>query len=525
MSKRTVVLVILDGWGVGSADESNPIHVVNPQNINYLRANFPSGSLQASGISVGLPWNEEGSSEVGHLTIGAGKTVYQYYPKITLAVRDRTFFKNEVLRKAFAHAKENNSAVNLVGLLSAGNIHSSLEHLGALIQFAEEEKFPKLNLHLFTDGRDSPPNSAMDLVKKIPRGKLASLSGRFYAMDRDAHWERTKKAYDVLTGEGPLIGTNDIEAHIKETYDRKFNDEYIEPTLIGPASVDASAGKPENRAIKDNDSVIFFNFREDRMRQIVSPFVLQSFNNFPAKKFNHLYIATMTPYDDDFKTPAAFEPEKILNPMGKVLADKGFTQLRLAETQKYPHVTYFFNGLKEEPFKNEYRVLIPSPPTIRPEEHPEMMALEITNRLLESIEEKVFDFILVNYANPDMIAHTGNYDACLKAVKVVDEQIGKITESCWRNNIFLIITSDHGNIERVFNPQTGMPETKHDPSPVPIYLVAPEFHKTKTEEQIIESERGSVGVLADVAPTVLELLGIPKPAEMTGQSLVRRLLL
>ena len=247
MSKRTVVLIILDGWGIGKADESNPIHVVNPQNINYLRANFPVGSLQASGISVGLPWNEEGSSEVGHLTIGAGKTIYQYYPKITLAIRDRSFFQNEVLKKAFAQAKENNSAVNLIGLLSAGNVHSSLKHLGALIQFADEEKVSKLNLHLFTDGRDSPPYSAMELLKKIPQGKLTSLSGRFYAMDRDTHWERTRKAYDVLTGSGELVETDDIETHIKKTYDRKFNDEYIEPILIGPASAEAAAGKPESR--------------------------------------------------------------------------------------------------------------------------------------------------------------------------------------------------------------------------------------------------------------------------------------
>jgi 2,3-bisphosphoglycerate-independent phosphoglycerate mutase len=514
MSKRTVVLVILDGWGIGKADESNPIHVVNPQNINYLRANFPSGNLQASGISVGLPWGEEGNSEVGHLILGAGKTLYQYFPKITLAIRDQSFFKNEVLKKAFAHAKKNDSAVNLVGLLSAGNVHSSLEHLEALIQFAEEEKISKLNLHLFTDGRDSPPNSAMELLKKIPINKLASLSGRFYAMDRDAHWERTKKAYDVLTGGGPLIETSNIETHLKETYDRKFNDEYIEPTLIGP----------ENRAIKDGDALVFFDFREDRMRQIASPFILKSFNNFSVKTYENLYIATMTPYEDDFKVPAAFEPEKVQNPLGKVLAENSKTQLRLAETQKYPHVTYFFNGLKEEPFQNEYRILIPSSPTLRQEEHPEMMAQEVTARLLESIEEKVFDFILVNYANPDMIAHTGNYDASVKAVRVIDEQVGKITESCLRNNAFLIITSDHGNIERVFNPQTGMPETQHDPSPVPIYLAAPEFKRIKTDQQIRESERGSVGVLADIAPTILELMGIPKPAEMTGQSLVRLLL-
>lgn len=511
MSKRTIVLTILDGWGIGKADESNPIHVVNPQNINYLKANFPAGILQASGISVGLPWAEEGNSEVGHLNLGAGRIIYQYYPRITLAIHDGSFFKNPSLKNAFEHAKKHNSSINLVGLLSSGNVHSSLEHLEALIKFAQKEDVSKLNLHLFTDGRDSPPDSALELLSHLPKEKLASLSGRFYAMDREGHWERTQKAYSVLVGEGPI--TDNIENHIKKTYERKFSDEFVEPIRI---SAEAS--------IKDNDALIFFNFREDRIRQLAASFINKQFKNFPVKSFNNLYIAIMTQYDDEFKVPVAFPPEKIETCLGKVLSDKGKTQLRIAETQKYPHITYFFNGMREEPFKNEYRILIPSRSIIRQDEHPEMMANEVTTRVIESISEDVFDFILINYANPDIIAHTGNYEACLRAVKIIDEQIGKIVKATLEHDDILIITSDHGNIERVFDPLTGLPETQHDPNPVPIYLVAKEFMRSRTEAEIRRAEKESIGILADVAPTILELMAISKPKEMTGQSLLKFLL-
>ncbi len=512
MSKRTIILTILDGWGIGKADESNPIHVVNPQNINYLKANFPSGILQASGISVGLPWAEEGNSEVGHLNLGAGKIIYQYYPRITLAIHDGSFFKNETLRRAFEHAQKYNSAVNLIGLLSEGNVHASFEHLISLIEFAKKENISKINLHLFTDGRDSSPNSALELLARLPKeGKLASLSGRFYGMDREGHWERTQKAYSVLVGEGPI--TDNIENHIKKTYERKFSDEFVEPIRI---SAEAS--------IKDNDALIFFNFREDRIRQLSSAFINPQFKNFPTKSLNNLYIMTMTQYDDEFKVPVAFPPEKIETCLGKVLSDKGKTQLRIAETQKYPHITYFFNGIREEPFKNEYRILIPSRSIIRQDEHPEMMANEVTTRAIESISEGVFDFILINYANPDIIAHTGNYEACLRVVRIIDEQIDKLIKTVLEHNAVLIITSDHGNIEKLFNPLTGLPETQHDPSPVPVYLVAKEFMRPRTEAEIRRSEKENTGILADVAPTILELMAISKPKEMTGQSLLRFLL-
>ena len=509
MSKRTIILTILDGWGIGKADESNPIHVVNPQNINYLKANFPAGILQASGISVGLPWAEEGNSEVGHLNLGAGRIIYQYYPRITLAIHDASFFKNPALKNAFEHAKKYNSAVNLIGLLSEGNVHASFEHLVALVEFAKKENISKLNLHLFTDGRDSSPNSALELLARLPKeGKLASLSGRFYGMDREGHWERTQKAYSVLVGEGPI--TDNIENHIKKTYERKFSDEFVEPIRISAEG-----------SIKDNDALIFFNFREDRIRQIASAFINPQFKNFPTKSLNNLYIATMTQYDDEFKVPVAFPPEKIETCLGKVLSDKGKTQLRIAETQKYPHITYFFNGMREEPFKNEYRILIPSRSIIRQDEHPEMMANEVTTRAIESISEGVFDFILINYANSDIIAHTGNYEACLRVVRIIDEQIDKLIKATLECNAILIITSDHGNIEKLFNPLTGLPETQHDPSPVPVYLVAKEFMRSRTEAEIRRSEKENTGILADVAPTILELMVISKPKEMTGQSLLR----
>ncbi len=515
--------MILDGWGIGQPNDTNPIYVVNPTSINYLKANFPSALLQASGISVGLPWGEEGNSEVGHLNLGAGKIIYQNYPRISLSVRDASFFNNEALKKAFEHAKKNNSSVNLIGLLGQGNVHSSLEHLSALIDFAGKENVSKLNLHLFTDGRDSPPQSALELLSQIPKGNLASLSGRFYAMDRELHWDRTQKAYSVLVGEGEAVG--DIEAHIKGTYGKNLSDEFIDPIVV----------KNEG-AIKDNDALIFFNFREDRIRQMVSAFVDpirdsggisngagKKFCGFPTKSFKNLYVATMTEYDGEFNVAVAYPPERIESCLSKVLSDKGKTQLRIAESQKYPHITYFFNGMKEEPFKNEYRVLIPSKIMFRQEEHPEMMAQEITIRAIESIGEKAYDFILINYANSDIIAHTGNYEACLEAVKVVDRQLEKIINVALETDSILIITSDHGNMEKVVEPFTGLPETKHDPNPVPIYLVAKEFMRTRTELEIIQAEKEVIGILSDVSPTILELMGISKSEEMTGQSLLRSL--
>lgn len=517
--KRTVILAILDGWGIGREDESNPIHVVRPKNIEYIKKNYLAGALQSSGIAVGLPWEEEGNSEVGHLTIGAGKVIYQHFPRITLAIRDGSFFKNGTLLKAAEHVKNNGSALHLIGLLSRGNVHSSFEHLEALIAFAAKENLPRVKLHLFTDGKDSPPKSAAELIENLKKiilksGNIAlsSIGGRYYGMDRDQHWDRTADAYEAIVGKRrPAAGgPKTPEEHILNSYRKNLSDEFIEPFSFD-----------EQTPMRDGDAIIFFNFREDSMRQVVETFINPEFDKFQALPLQNLFIATMTQYyEKKFHLPVAFPPEQITNPLGRVLAENGKQQLRIAETEKYAHITYFFNGFRDAPFQNEYRILVPSKNVPRHDEHPEMMAQEVTGRAIESINEKGFDFILINYANPDIIAHTGNYDACLKAVQTVDDVIGQLMKAALEQNCALILTSDHGNMERVMDPLTAVPETKHDPNPVPVYVVAQEFKRVKNEAAVRMSEKEVSGILADVAPTILALMNIPKPVEMTGQNLL-----
>ena len=514
--KKTIVLAVLDGWGLGSLDESNPIYRAEPETMNFLEANFPSGALQASGISVGLPWEEEGNSEVGHLTIGAGRVLYQHFPRITLAIKDGSFFKNNVLLAAAEHAKKNNSAVHLAGLLTTANIHASLSHLEALIKMMHEEKCPKICLHLFSDGRDSEPKSVSKILDKLSAdigfnaGEiLVSLGGRYYAMDRDKHWDRTEKAYKAMTGANQTKTT--VEEAAKSAYGRELNDEYIEPSLVG-----------EPRFVSDNDSLVFFNFREDRMRQLAEAFINPNFDKFPAKQIKNLCIASFTEYDPRFGIPAAFPEEKTEGSLGKALSDAGKRQLRIAETEKYAHVTYFFNGLKEKPFPDEFRILVPSQNTARHDDYPEMMASAITDRVLSALAEGTFDFILVNYANPDMVAHTGNYEATLKAIKATDKEMKRLADAVLEQKHTLIITSDHGNAEVLMDLKTGEAETKHDANPVPFCLVSEEYKKSSARN--IFSALPVIGILSDIAPTVLELMDIPKPSEMTGQSLLPQLL-
>jgi 2,3-bisphosphoglycerate-independent phosphoglycerate mutase len=511
--KHTVVLIVLDGWGIGQENESNPIHVIKPRAIEYLRNNFPSGSLQASGIAVGLPWGEEGNSEVGHLTMGIGRIMYQHYPRISLAIKDGSFQQNKAVLDAFEHAKKNGSKVNFVGLVGQGNIHSSLEHVHELIRLADEHQVP-FALHLFTDGRDSDPNAAFSTLSQFPVERIASISGRYYAMDRDKHWDLTQKAYAALTGTAPIIAREDMKKHIEATYAKKLNDEFVAPAVVGSADM----------AIKDNDAVFFFNFREDRMRQIGEAIANPYFSEFPAIKFQNLYVASMTQLREDFTIPVAFPPETISSSLGKVLSEAGKSQLRIAETQKYAHVTFFFNGLNDKPFPNEYRVLIPSRMAPRQDEDPVMMAPAIAARIIQGIEEGAFDFILANFANPDMIAHTGNYEAAKKAIQVIDEQLQKILTAAAQHDVTLLITSDHGNAERLFDPQTGQPETKHDANPVPLYLVSRKYFRPQRPDIVQEREHFTIGMLSDIAPTILELMGIQKPHEMTGESLLRQLL-
>lgn len=516
--RRAYVLIILDGWGIGEPNESNPIYLAAPENINFIRKNFPAATLQASGIAVGLPWEESGNSEVGHLTIGAGKVIYQHFPRISLAIDDGSFFENEALKKAFEHSRKNKSAVHVAGLLTSGSVHASFKHLAALIEMAKKENCREIYLHLFSDGRDSPPRSVLILLEKLELeikkhgvGTLATLTGRYYGMNREDNWDRTEKAYQVITGEGQII--QNLEEEIKKVYSRELDDEFIPPFII-----------KESHPVKDKDALIFFNFREDSIRQIVEPFTNPEFHRFPTKPLKDIFVVTLTQYHENFKAAVAFPKESVENPLGKVLADQQKIQLRIAETEKYAHVTYFFNGLNERPFPNEYRVLIPSQNLIHQDEKPEMMASAVTDRALAAINEGGFDFILVNYANPDIIAHTGNFEATVQAVKTVDREMGRLLKSVTSQNHVMVVTSDHGNAEVLIDLKTGQAETKHDPNPVPFYLIANEYKKQKNDEKIRRSESYTGGILSDVAPTMLELMKIPKPPEMTGQSLLNQLL-
>lgn len=506
--KRTVILVVLDGWGIGREDESNPIYMVKPPTLMRLTNEYPVTSLQASGIAVGLPWSEVGNSEVGHLTMGAGKVLYQYYPKITIAIQDKTFFENPVLKSAMDHAKKNNSAVNLAGLLTKANVHASLDHLQALMRMAEQESVP-VKLHLFSDGKDMLPKTLAGMLKDLPQEKISSIIGRYYAMDRETNWNLTEEAYKVITGSGgtpaedfgPVIAANEA---------KNKSEEFL-PPLRGK-------GAP----LADGDALIFFNFREDSIRQLAESFISKEFDKFARKEFPNLFIATLTHYKEGFAAPFAFPADKVVNPLGKIIADQGLVQLRLAETYKYAHVTYFFNGYIEEKFQNEYRVLIPSESIPHPDEHPQMMAGPITDRLVGAIEERAYDFILVNYANGDTIAHTGNYHAVEEAIKILDKELERVAAAAEQSEAVLIITADHGNVEELLNPMTGRMETQHDPNPVPFHLVAPEYKGRKFSNWPHLKDE-TLGILSDVAPTILEIMGIPKPMEMTGQSLLRNI--
>jgi len=526
MAKKSVALIILDGWGIGPSNPlSNPFTKAQTPTIDWIESHFPSATLQASGIAVGLPWEEAGNSEVGHLTLGAGRVIFQNYPKITFAIRNKSFFKNKVIEAVFEKAKEKNSSVHFLGLFGLGHVHSSYDHLLALIEFAKQKNFRKVFFHLFLDGRDSPPFSAKNLLlefKKILKetgiGKIASLSGRFYAMDRAKNWERTQKTWQaIVEGKAHLI--KDPIKYLEENYTKKITDEFIEPALIIEEGV-------ELPTIKDNDSVFFFNFREDRARQLFLAFADKNFKEFERKKIPKVFLATMVEYLKGFEVPFAFKKEENLkNTLGEVLSKYGLNQLRIAETEKYAHITYFFNGQRETPFLGEERVILPSWPCFQFKDHPEMRAKEITERIILALKEDIWDFILVNFANGDMIGHTGDFEACIKAIEIVDSCLNSILKIGLKKDFYFIITADHGNIEEVRSPQTGEMETKHDPSPVPLYLVHKNlFSQRKKFSHFLGEAPLPIGTLADISPTILSLLKIPKPKEMTGTDLTSGLL-
>lgn len=526
--KKNNILIILDGLGIGPHDDSNPVHFVKPETLENFKKNYPMASLQASGIAVGLPWGEAGNSEVGHLTMGIGKIIYQYYPRISLSIENGEFFKNKAISDAFDFALKNNSTLHCIGSLSEGNVHSSFTHIAALVEMAVQKKFSKIYFHFFTDGRDSPPKSGKELVeqflnilKKYKVGKIGSLSGRYYALDRSKNWALTERVYNLLTkGEGK-VSKNPLEVFDYYYQQKKLTDPYIEPTLIVE-----SDNKNDWPLIKDGDSLLFFDFREDSIRQLASAFAADNFNFFNRQKINNIHITTMTEYDSSLKTDVAFYPEKIETSLTAYLSEKGLKQMKIVETEKFYHLTYFFNGLTDKIFDNEFRILIPSKEVSRPEEFPEMRASEITQRLIAAMTENIYDLIVINYANCDTLAHTGNYNAVVEGLKVLDQQLAKVYEVAKQMKATLFITADHGNAERLYDPLTGEKDTYHNANPVPLYLIDENFRlkMPRTKEQIWEIENQTIGSLCDVAPTILELMGLPIPSAMTGQSLLTDLI-
>ena len=519
---KPIVLVILDGYGRGPENAANAIFKAKKPNIDYIEKNFGVTNLQASGIAVGLPWGEEGNSEVGHLNLGGGRIVYQYLPRITLSIRDGSFFKNPELLDTAEHVKKNNSSFHIIGLIGSGNTHSYIDHLYAILDFAKKEGLKNVFIHAFTDGRDSPLKNSLQFYKKIenklekdyPFAKIVDLIGRRFALDRDNNWDRTQKTYNLITkGQGEIY--DDISSAISSDYDKNLTDESIEPKVILHPSL-----KSEGQ-VKNGDAVFFLNFREDGARQLTKAFVLEDFKEFERKKIDNLYFLTMTRYDSDLPIHVLFEQLKIDNSLTKLISDAGKLQIHIAETEKYAHVTYFFNGGVESSFKGEERLLVPSKNDNNFAQNPAMSAYEITEKVIESIESKKYDFIVVNYPNPDMMGHIGDFEAIIKTIEIIDEKIGQIMESILKINGILIITADHGNADEKINLLTGAPITEHSNNPVPLYLIGNDFKREKSQEDIEISKLEVEGILADVAPTILELMELPQPPEMTGKSLLK----
>ena len=536
MMVKPVILIILDGWGIAPEGPGNAVSLAKIPNYNSYWSSFPHTKLQASGEAVGLPNQERGSSAVGHLNLGAGRIIYQDLPRINMAIADGSFFKIPSFLEACLHVRKNNSNLHLMGLLGQGGVHSNIEHLFALLHLLKEQDVKKVYLHLFTDGRDSPPNSAstfIDLVqtkiKENGLGNIATIVGRYYAMDRDNNWDRTEIAYQALTKEFSVSVLDPKEA-INQQYAEGLSDEFLKPIIV--------KGTPR---IQKNDAVIFFNFRIDRPRQLTKAFVYDDFEKIVGQKIafdpytekyskktyvedrvasifkrgpkiENLYFVCMTEYEKDLPSKVAFPPVTVGLPLGKILSERGLRQLRITETQKERFVTYYFNGQNDLLFPEEERMIIPSPNIATFDLKPEMSAMEITDTLVKKIMGQTYDFILVNFANPDMVGHTGNLQAGVKACEAVDACLGKIISIILNLGGVGIITADHGNVEEMINLQTGEIDTEHSRNPVPFIITGQNYYG---KPNVLPT-----GILADVAPTILKLLNLNIPGEMSGRSLI-----
>ncbi len=505
-TKKRTLLCILDGWGISLDTKYNAIYKANTPNFDKFMANMPSTTIHADGLSVGLPEGQMGNSEVGHLNIGAGRIVYQELTRINKSIDEGDFFENEEFLNAIEHVKKYKSALHIWGLVSSGGVHSSMKHLKALIELAAKKDLKEVYVHAFLDGRDTPPKSANvyleeieNELKKYNLPPIASIIGRYWAMDRDKRWDRIEKAYDCLTlGDG--IKEDNSKSAIENSYKNDTTDEFVKPVVIS------------SRRVKDNDAVIFFNYRPDRAREITRAFNDENFDGFERKKIiKNLYYVCMTQYDETFNVPVAYKPQSLKNILGDVLDENNIRQFRTAETEKYAHITFFFNGGVEKSGKLETRALVNSPKVATYDLKPEMSAYEVCDNVLNALDDKEYGFILVNFANPDMVGHTGVMDAAIKACEAVDECVGKIANKALENNVTMIITADHGNAEWMYNEQTHAPQTAHTTNVVPFIIISKD-----------KFELNETGALCDIAPTILELMDIEKPKEMTGKSMIKK---
>ena len=507
MENKRSILVIMDGWGLGAVPESDAIKHANVPFVTSLYTTYPNSTLITCGELVGLPEGQMGNSEVGHLNLGAGRIVYQELQRINVAIRDGSFQKNETLLQSLQYVKSNNKKLHLIGLVSDGGVHSNINHLKAILDLCKAQGVENVFIHVFTDGRDTDPKSGLGFVTELEnhikssKGKIASIIGRYYAMDRDKRWERVKLAYDGLV-KGIGVHAKDAVSAIQTCYDNNITDEFIKPIIITDKDEKPLA------TIEDGDAVISYNFRTDRCREITEVLTQKDFHEHDMHKLS-LHYTTMTEYDNTFeKVHVIFRNDNLTHTLGEVLEENGKTQIRIAETEKYPHVTFFFNGGREVPFEGERRIMAASPKVATYDLQPEMSAYELTEKILPEINNKTADFICLNYANADMVGHTGIWSAAIKAAETVDACVKQVVEAALENNYTVFLTADHGNADFMKN-QDGSPNTAHTLNPVPLFII------DKTWRGTIKA-----GKLGDIAPTILHFMGLSIPAEMTGEVLV-----
>ena len=504
MSNKKVILIIMDGWGLGKEKRSDAIQNANVPFVSSLYPKYPNSTLITCGEDVGLPEGQMGNSEVGHLNIGAGRIVYQELQRINVAIREKEFQKNQILLNSIQYAKENQKKLHLMGLVSDGGVHSQINHLKAILSVCAEHDFHDVLVHAFTDGRDTDPKSGLRYLEDLQNamnsstGKIVTITGRYYAMDRDKRWERVKIAYDAMVY-GIGVESKDIMQEVKSSYEANITDEFIKPIINTTV---------EDIKIKEGDAVISFNYRTDRCREITEVLTQMDMPEFDMKKLN-LHYTTMTQYDHKYNNVnVIFQNDDLKNTLGEILSENGKTQLRIAETEKYPHVSFFFNGGRENPFTGEKRIMIPSPKVATYDLQPEMSALEVTETVIHEINTTHPDFICLNFANADMVGHTGVWNAVIKAVETVDSCVEKVVNTALKNNYCVFLTADHGNADYEIN-EDGTPNTAHTLNPVPFFIIDKAW-----------SGKLKSGKLGDIAPTILKMLDLPIPDEMKGNILI-----